>query len=50
MTTSPPDQIYIVIDEEKICFEDSGNPNDITCDLERDGKKEIKMGGNERYW
>jgi len=45
----PPFQIYIVIDEEKICFEDSGDPNDIICDIDGDGKRDVKMGG-DRGW
>ena len=45
----PPEQIYIVITEDKICFEDSGDPNDIICDIDEDGKKDIKTGG-DRGW
>ena len=45
----PPEQIYIVITEDKICFEDSGDPNDIICDIDGDGKKDIKTGG-DRGW
>ena len=45
----PPNQIYVVINEDKICFEDSGNPDDIICDWDGDGKREIKMGG-DRGW
>lgn len=48
-STIPPEQIYIVITEDKICFEDSGDPNDIICDIDGDGKKDIKMGG-DRGW
>ena len=48
---SVPEQIYIVIDGQKICFEDSGNPDDIICDIDDppDGKKDIKTGG-DRGW
>ncbi|MBG0785863.1 MAG: hypothetical protein H0S79_12265 [Anaerolineaceae bacterium] len=48
-STQPPEQIYIVITEDKICFEDSGDPNDIKCDIDGDGKKDIKTGG-DRGW
>ena len=45
----PPEQIYIVITDDKICFEDSGDPNDIICDIDGDGKNDIKTGG-DRGW
>ena len=45
----PPEQIYIVITDDKICFEDSGDPNDIICDVDGDGKRDIKTGG-DRGW
>jgi len=45
----PPEQFYVIIDEDKICFEDSGDPNDIICDLQGDGKKDVVMGG-DRGW
>jgi len=45
----PPEQFYVVINEDKICFEDSGDPNDIICDLQGDGKKDVVMGG-DRGW
>ena len=45
----PPDQFYVIINEDKICFEDSGDPNDIICDLQGDGKKDVVMGG-DRGW
>lgn len=48
-STQPPEQIYIVITEDKICFEDSGDPDDIMCDIDGDGKRDIKTGG-DRGW
>ena len=42
----PPDQIYIVIDSDKVCLEDGG---EIPCDLDGDGKKDIQLGG-DRGW
>jgi len=42
----PPEQIYIIIESDKICIEDGG---DILCDLDGDGKKEIQLSG-ERGW
>lgn len=48
-STRPPEQIYIVITDDKICFEDSGDPNDIICDIDGDGKRDIKTGG-DRGW
>lgn len=44
-----PEQIYIVISDDKICYEDSGDSNDIICDIDGDGKKDIKTGG-DRGW
>jgi len=45
----PPEQIYIIIDSDKICFENSGDPDDIICDLDGDGKLDINAKGN-RGW
>jgi len=45
----PPEQIYIIIDSDKICKEDSGDDDDIQCDLDGDGKKDIQTRGN-RGW
>ena len=42
----PPEQIYIIIDSDKICLEDGG---EIPCDLDGDGKKDIQLGG-DRGW
>lgn len=42
----PPEQIYIVIDSDKVCVEDGG---EIPCDLDGDGKKDIQLGG-DRGW
>jgi len=45
-----PNQIYIVIDTDKVCIEDQpGVTGAIVCDLDSDGKKEIQTGG-ERGW
>jgi hypothetical protein len=42
----PPEQIYIVVDSDKVCVEDGG---EIPCDLDGDGKKDIQLGG-DRGW
>ncbi len=42
----PPEQIYIVIDSDKVCAEDGG---DFPCDLDGDGKKDVQLGG-DRGW
>jgi len=42
----PPEQIYIVIDSDKVCLEDGG---EIPCDLDGDGKQDIQLGG-DRGW
>ncbi|MEN6579117.1 MAG: pilus assembly protein TadG-related protein [Anaerolineaceae bacterium] len=45
----PAEQIYIIIDSDKICREDDPLNGVITCDLDGDGKKEIQTGG-DRGW
>lgn len=45
----PPEQIYIIFDSDKVCLEDSGSPDDIQCDLDGDGKKDLQIGG-DRGW
>ena len=40
----PPEQIYIIFDSLKICIEDGGD--DLQCDLDGDGKKDIQLGGD----
>ncbi len=48
----PPKEIYIVIDTDKVCIEDSHPPyptGAIVCDLDGDGKKEIQTSG-DRGW
>lgn len=43
---NPPEQIYMIMESDKICIEDGG---DILCDLDGDGKKDIQVGG-DRGW
>jgi len=43
---NPPEQIYIIMDADKICIEDGG---DILCDLDGDGKKDVQVSG-DRGW
>jgi len=45
----PPEQIYIIIDSDKICKEDDPLIGTVVCDLDGDGKKDIVTGGN-RGW
>ena len=45
-TGTPPEQIYIIMESDKICIEDGG---DIRCDLDGDGKKDVQLSG-ERGW
>lgn len=45
-TGTPPEQIYIVIDSDKVCVEDGG---DLPCDLDGDGKKDLQLSG-DRGW
>lgn len=45
----PPEQIYIVMDSDKICIEDHPTSTAIVCDIDGDGKKDIQTGG-ERGW
>lgn len=45
----PPEQIYIIIDSNKICYEDDPWNGAITCDIDGDGKKDIQTGG-DRGW
>jgi len=48
-TGIPPEQIYIIIDSDKICIEDDPVKGVIQCDLDGDGKKDIQLGG-DRGW
>ncbi|HSN94300.1 MAG TPA: pilus assembly protein TadG-related protein [Anaerolineaceae bacterium] len=48
-TGLPPKQLYIVIDSDKICYEDNPISDAIRCDLDGDGKKDIQTGG-DRGW
>jgi len=45
----PPEQIYIIIDSDKICLEDDPINGVIPCDVDGDGKKDIQLGG-DRGW
>ncbi|MFH1446711.1 MAG: pilus assembly protein TadG-related protein, partial [Chloroflexota bacterium] len=45
----PPEQIYIIIDSDKICLEDDLLNGVVRCDLDGDGKKDIQLGG-DRGW
>lgn len=45
----PAEQIYIIIDSDKICIEDDPLKGVIQCDLDGDGKKDIQLGG-DRGW
>ena len=45
----PPEQLYIIIDSEKICIEEDPADGDVYCDLDGDGKQDIITGGN-RGW
>ena len=45
----PPEQIYIIIDSDKICLEDDPLIGTIQCDLDGDGKKDLQFGG-DRGW
>lgn len=46
---TPPEQIYIIIESEKICIEDDPVNGVVQCDLDGDGKKELQLGG-DRGW
>jgi hypothetical protein len=43
---NPPEQIYIIMESDKICIEDGG---EILCDLDGDGKKDVQVSG-DRGW
>lgn len=43
----PPEQIYIVLDSEKLCIKDG--IGDIQCDLDGDGKNDILAKGDRGY-
>ena len=45
----PPEQLYIIIDDDKLCTEEGNKNGSIPCDLDGDGKMDIITGGN-RGW
>jgi hypothetical protein len=52
VTTSkiPPEQIYIIFDSDKLCFDPPNTGSgDIDCDVDNDGKNDLQLGG-DRSW